>query len=191
MRYMCLILIDARVVAQAISARVEQVSPMSRSRSAVVSRPEAVAAVDDVEAFLESQVEEAVVAPVAVPIMGSAEAFKALRDCISKSDRRAQASALFEGRYKSGVFSPEGRELLYPYLGSRKIYPAGCVGVRAKLDFVQSLLPSDEPIVNLLPVDLARLALAAGIELPAALQPEPLKASLMGARSAAPSGDEW
>jgi hypothetical protein len=172
------------------------------SRKASASAPALIEDESDLDAYLNSEaanetqenvadLQEAS-KPAAKPFANSQEAFFQLRTIISQSPRRAQASALFNGRYRSGVFSPEGREALYPYLGARRIYPEGMKDTREKLLFVESLLPSPDPIINLLPVDLARLALAAGIELPPEFQPDTLKATLQGSSSGSrASGDEW
>ena len=177
---------------------------MSRKANTVAAAVPAIdTAEDDLDAYMasineadaaetEAQPEPEPEHATAVAITDSKSAFHGLRDIIAASDKRGEASAKFNGRYRSGVFSPDGREALYPYIGARRIYPEGMTGVREKLEFVQSMLPSADPVINLLPVDLARLALASGIVLPPEYQPETLKATLMASTSSSrPSGDEW
>lgn len=141
--------------------------------------------IDDLDAYLNEvaaepeESAEPAHQPPAEAFNDSLGAFRILRGLISESPRRQQASALFNGRYRSGVFT-EGREALYPYLGARRIYPQDNLSVKQKLDYIQSLLPSPVPQTDLLVIDLARLAIAAGITLPPDLEPESLKATLTG-----------
>ncbi len=168
---------------------------MSRNRTAAATVAPALDE-NDIDAYLdeaspEPQIEDTIVesSPPAQPFANSREAFVQIKGLIAASPRRAQASALFNGRYRSGVFSPEGREALYPYLGARKIYPQENLSVNQKLAHVESMLPSSDPRIDLLVVDLARLAVAAGVELPPAFEPDTLKASLLNGGSTATTGN--
>lgn len=178
-------MIDVRVVAQAISTRLDKTyMPRKATQSDI----------DDLEAFIATEAPKPPTTTERVheleddefvpsPAKDSLGIFKELRAIISASPKRDQCSAIFNGRYRSGVFSADGREALYPFLGARRIYPDMKMSVRDKLDFVESLLPSSESQTNLLPVDLSKLAMAAGVVLPHELQPEQVKSALLGGTS--------